>query len=197
LSVSSSCFITLFVLFLWRVEDIADACKCSPPHPQKAFCDAEIVIRAKVVGKKTVSNAIKYNIQQIKMFKCPDQVIHAVFTAPSPAACGVTLDLNKEYLFTGELETGRMYVTLCGYNLPWDDLSAAQKKSLTRRYQSGCDCKIIHCTSLPCPISTTDACLWMDWGTNNGRNLACIKSNGSCAWQGVTCPRVVGNFDFS
>lgn len=37
-----SCFFTLFVLFLWRVGDIADACKCSPPHPQQAFCDAEI-----------------------------------------------------------------------------------------------------------------------------------------------------------
>uniref|UniRef100_A0A674E725 Metalloproteinase inhibitor 2 n=1 Tax=Salmo trutta TaxID=8032 RepID=A0A674E725_SALTR len=137
-----SCFFTVFVLFLWRVGDIADACKCSPPHPQQAFCDAEIVIRAKVVGKKVVSNAIKYDIQQIKMFKCPNQVIHAIFTASSPAACGVTLEINKEYLFTGKLETGRMYVTLCGYNPPWEDLSAAQKNSLTHRYQSGCDCKV-------------------------------------------------------
>ncbi|CDR18027.1 unnamed protein product, partial [Oncorhynchus mykiss] len=86
-------------------------------------------------------------------------------------------------LSVGKLETGRMYVTLCGYNPPWKDLSAAQKNSLTHRYQSGCDCKIIHCTSLPCPISTTDACLWMDWGTNNSQNLACIKSNGSCVWK--------------
>ncbi|XP_052375591.1 metalloproteinase inhibitor 2-like isoform X2 [Oncorhynchus keta] len=179
----SSCFITLVVLFLWRIEDIAEACRCAPVHLQQAFCNADVVIRAKVVGVGVVSRDTKYDIQQIKMFKCPDQVIHAIFTAPSPAACGVTLDLNKEYLFTGNLETGRMSVTLCGYNLPWEDLSAAQKKSLTHRYQSGCDCKIIHCTSLPCPISTTDSCLWMDWGTNNGRNLACIKRNGSCAWK--------------
>ncbi|CAB1350147.1 unnamed protein product [Coregonus sp. 'balchen'] len=40
----SSCFITLFVLFLWRVEDIAEACKCSPPHPQQAFCNADVVV---------------------------------------------------------------------------------------------------------------------------------------------------------
>nr|XP_029505101.1 metalloproteinase inhibitor 2-like [Oncorhynchus nerka] len=66
-----------------------------------------------------VSNAIKYDIQQIKMFKCPDQVIHAIFTAPSPAACGVTLDLNKEYLFTGEVLTTlptfccQYWLTLC------------------------------------------------------------------------------------
>ena len=38
----SSCFITLVVLFLWRVEDIADACRCLPQHPQQAFCNAEI-----------------------------------------------------------------------------------------------------------------------------------------------------------
>uniref|UniRef100_A0AAZ3PV06 Uncharacterized protein n=1 Tax=Oncorhynchus tshawytscha TaxID=74940 RepID=A0AAZ3PV06_ONCTS len=121
----SSCFITLVVLFLWRVEDIADACRCFPQHPQQAFCNAEV----------------------------------------------------------GKLKTGRMSITLCGYNPPWEDLSAAQKNSLTHLYQSGCDCKIIRCTSLPCPISTSDTCLWTDWGTDNGQNLACIKRpDGSCAW---------------
>ncbi|XP_023995558.1 metalloproteinase inhibitor 2-like [Salvelinus sp. IW2-2015] len=101
----SSCFITLLVLFLWRVEAsqrLADA----PSASSQAFCDADIVIRAKVVGKKALSNEIKYDIQQIKMFKCPNQVIHAIYTASSPAACGVTLEINKEYLFTGKLETG-------------------------------------------------------------------------------------------
>nr|XP_046194589.1 metalloproteinase inhibitor 2-like isoform X1 [Oncorhynchus gorbuscha] len=179
----SSCFITLVVLFLWRVEDIADACVCFPQHPQQAFCNAEVVIRAKVVGKEAVSNAIKYDIQQIKMFKGYDQVIHAIYTYTT--SCSVTLEINKEYLFTGKLKTGRMSVTLCGYNPPWEDLSAAQKNSLTHRYQSGCDCKIIRCTSLPCPISTSDECLWMDIGQSGpwDNNIACIKGDdGSCAW---------------
>uniref|UniRef100_A0A8K9X0L4 Metalloproteinase inhibitor 2 n=1 Tax=Oncorhynchus mykiss TaxID=8022 RepID=A0A8K9X0L4_ONCMY len=136
----SSCFITLFVLFLWRVEDIADACKCSPPHPQKAFCDAEIVIRAKVVGKKAVSNAIKYDIQQIKMFKCPDQVIHAIFTAPSPAACGVTLDLNKEYLFTGEVLT--TLPTFCCQH--WLTLSVLRLQHKSAFHLSACPALRFH-----------------------------------------------------
>nr|XP_029505992.1 metalloproteinase inhibitor 2-like [Oncorhynchus nerka] len=115
------------------------------------------------------------------MFKGCDQVIHAIYTYTT--SCSVTLEINKEYLFTGKLKTGRMSITLCGYNPPWEDLSAAQKNSLTHRYQSGCDCKIIRCTSLPCPISTSDTCLWTDWGTDNGQNLACIKRpDGSCAW---------------
>uniref|UniRef100_A0A4W5RI99 Uncharacterized protein n=1 Tax=Hucho hucho TaxID=62062 RepID=A0A4W5RI99_9TELE len=165
------CFITLVILFLWRVYEITEACTCMIVHPQQAFCNADI-------GKANLAtfhtSRVSHHMLMGCMFKCPNQVIHAIFTESSPAACGVT---------PCKLETGRMYVTRCGYNPPWEDLSAMQKKSLTHRYQSGCDCKIIHCTSLPCPISTTDACLWMDWGTNNGQNLACIKSDGSCAWK--------------
>ncbi|XP_041719698.1 metalloproteinase inhibitor 2 isoform X2 [Coregonus clupeaformis] len=186
----SSCFISLVVLFLWQVDEISEACTCMTVlHPQQGFCNADVVIRAKVVGLNVGSNT-KYDIKQIKMFKGPDRVIHAVFTASSPAACGVTLQINKEYLFTGKLVTGRMYVSQCGYNMPWEDLSATQKKSLTHRYQSGCDCKIIRCTSLPCPISAPDECLWTDWLSNYGQsgpqaqNLACIKRrDGSCAWK--------------
>uniref|UniRef100_A0A8C7KJX3 TIMP metallopeptidase inhibitor 2 n=1 Tax=Oncorhynchus kisutch TaxID=8019 RepID=A0A8C7KJX3_ONCKI len=164
----SSCFITLVVLFLWRVEDIADACVCFPQHPQQAFCNAE-------VGKAIW----EHFTFQVRMFKGCDQVIHAIYTYTT--SCSVTLEINKEYLFTGKLKTGRMSLTLCGYNPPWEDLSAAQKNSLTHRYQSGCNCKIIRCTSLPCPISTSDTCLWTDWGTDNGQNLACIKRpDGSC-----------------
>ncbi|XP_071250699.1 metalloproteinase inhibitor 2-like [Salvelinus alpinus] len=187
----SSCFITLFVLFLWRVEDIADACRCSPPHPQQAFCDADIVIRAKVVGKKALSNEIKYDIQQIKMFKGPDRVIHAVFTTSSSASCGVTLEINKAYLFTGRLNTdGRMHLVMCDFIQYWEDLNGTQKKSLTQRYQSGCDCTIIRCSSLPCPVSAPDECLWTDWLLADGQSgpqakySACLKgSDGSCSWK--------------
>lgn len=37
-----------------------------------------------------------------QMFKGPDQVIEAIFTAPSSAQCGVTLETSgTEYLITG------------------------------------------------------------------------------------------------
>ncbi|KAK6312362.1 hypothetical protein J4Q44_G00180260 [Coregonus suidteri] len=185
----SSCFITLVVLFLWRVEDIAEACRCAPVHLQQAFCSADVVIRAKVVGV-TVGSNTKYDIQQIKMFKGPDRVIHAIFTSSSSASCGVTLETNKEYLITGQLNTaGRMHIITCNFIQYWEDLSGTQKKSLTRRYQSGCDCTIIRCSSLPCPVSTPDECLWTDWLLEDGqsgpqaKNFACLKrSDGSCTW---------------
>lgn len=45
--------------------------------------------------------------------------------------------------FTGKEEGGgRVHVTLCDYIMPWEALSAAQKKGLSQRYQMGCECKV-------------------------------------------------------
>ncbi|KAJ8371358.1 hypothetical protein SKAU_G00113860 [Synaphobranchus kaupii] len=158
----SSLFGTLVVLLLWRVEDVAEACSCSPVHPQQAFCNADIVIRAKVVGGKEVDSGndiygnpikrIQYDIKQIKMFKGPERDIEAIFTAPFSAVCGVNLDTNgkKEYLIAGKAEVnGKMHVTLCDFIVPWETMSATQKKSLSQRYEMGCECKITRCPSIP------------------------------------------------
>lgn len=43
----------------------------------------------------------------------------------------------------GKVEAGgKMHVTLCDYITPWESMSPTQKKSLTQRYQMGCDCKV-------------------------------------------------------
>ncbi|KAK2833413.1 hypothetical protein Q5P01_017302 [Channa striata] len=203
----NSCFVTLAILFLWRVEEVAEACSCSPVHPQQAFCNADVVIRAKVVGKQEVEvgnniygypiTQIKYDIKQLKMFKGPTQDIDAIYTASSSTVCGVTLDSNgKEYLITGKLNSdGKMHVTLCQFIKPWEELTETQKKSLTQRYEMGCDCKITRCTSIPCMISSPVECLWTDWvidKTVNGdqaKHFACVKrSDDSCAWYRGAAP---------
>ena len=43
------CFLLLGTLLPW-----ADACSCSMVHPQQAFYNTDIVIRAKAVSKKEV-----------------------------------------------------------------------------------------------------------------------------------------------
>lgn len=200
-------FVTLAILFLWRVEEIAEACSCSPVHPQQAFCNSDVVIRARLVGVEEVDvgndiygnpiKRIKYDIKQIKMFKGPHQDIDAVYTAPSSAVCGVSLETNgKEYLITGKLENdGTMHVTLCDFIESWEELSATQKKSLTQRYEMGCDCKITRCTSIPCMISSPSECLWLDWVIEKtvkgqqAKHFACIKrSDDSCAWYRGSAP---------
>lgn len=43
----------------------------------------------------------------------------------------------------GKLEAdGTMHVTLCDFIESWEAMSATQKKSLTQRYEMGCDCKV-------------------------------------------------------
>lgn len=133
------------------------------------------------------------------MFKGPTQDVDAIYTAPSSAVCGVTLETNgKEYLITGKLESdGTVHITLCDFIESWEATSATQKKSLTQRYEMGCDCKITRCISIPCMISGPAECLWTDWvieKTVNGeqaKHFACIKrSDDSCAWyRGAAQPK--------
>ncbi|KAM8824738.1 metalloproteinase inhibitor 2b [Synchiropus picturatus] len=203
-----SCFVTLVLLFLWRVEDLAQACLCAPVHPQHAFCHSDVVIRAKVMGAQDVDvgndiygNAIKwikYDIKQTKMFKGPSEVYDAIYTPPISALCGVTLETGKEYLITGKLEAdGKLHVILCDYVKPWENVSLTMKKSLPQRYEMGCDCKITRCTTLPCMISSPTECLWTDWLTEKAvdgkqaKHYACIKrSDDSCAWyRGAALPK--------
>uniref|UniRef100_A0A8C2G4A6 Metalloproteinase inhibitor 2 n=1 Tax=Cyprinus carpio TaxID=7962 RepID=A0A8C2G4A6_CYPCA len=189
-----SCIGTLVVLVLFRVGEIAEACSCSPVHPQQAFCNADVVIRAKVVGKKEVDSGndiygnpikrIQYEIKQIKMFKGPDRHIDVVFTAPSSAVCGVTnLDTNgkKEYLISGKRLS--FHYRCCFWS------------NNCTRYEMGCDCKITRCATFPCEISAPEECLWTDWVTEkiiHGRqsdHYACIKrGDGSCAWYRGAAP---------
>ncbi|XP_061561667.1 metalloproteinase inhibitor 2a isoform X1 [Phycodurus eques] len=201
---------TLALLLVWRAEELAEACSCAPVHPQQAFCNADVVIRAKVVGEREVDSGndiygnpikrIQYDVKQIKMFKGPSQDIDTIFTAPVSAVCGVTLDTSgkKEYLISGKSDAGgQMHVTLCDYIMPWDLLSNTQKKSLTQRYQMGCECKIVRCPSLPCEISAPEECLWTDlmiekqvYG-RQANHYACVKrADGSCSWyRGVAPPK--------
>lgn len=196
------------LLVLWPADHLSEACSCSPIHPQQAFCNADVVIRAKaIVGKEVESGndiygnpikRIQYEIKQIKMFKGPDKDIEFIYTATTSAMCGMILETGgkKEYLIAGKSEgEGKMHITLCDFIFSWDSLSTTQKKNLNQRYQMGCECKISRCTSTPCYVSSPDECLWTDVVIEKNKNgvqakhYACIKrSDGSCAWYRGAAP---------
>lgn len=51
--------------------------------------------------------------------------------------------IHNCFVLSGKSEgNGRMHITLCDFIVPWDSLSATQKKSLNQRYQMGCECKV-------------------------------------------------------
>ncbi|XP_061892314.1 metalloproteinase inhibitor 2-like [Entelurus aequoreus] len=186
------CVFPLVLLCMWQLQEGAQACSCAPLHPQMAFCQADVVIKAKVVAGKVVgefNNSIKYDIKQTKMFKGPDGHFDTIYTASNPSTCGVTLTKGVEYYITGRLNSdGTLHVSLCNYVEPWESMSVIQKK-LVQRYTKGCGCQIARCTSVPCGINSPAECLWTDWLTENSvygeqaKHFACIKrSDGSCAW---------------
>lgn len=64
---------------------------------------------------------------------------------PVTIRCSQTVQfvLSGHCVFSGKAETnGKMHVTLCDLIMPWESMSATQKKSLSQRYEMGCDCKV-------------------------------------------------------
>ncbi|XP_069500032.1 metalloproteinase inhibitor 4 [Ambystoma mexicanum] len=201
--VASAFLFSLVLLLTRRQREQAEACSCAAAHPQEQICGAAIVIRAKISSEKVISDSadpfnpnkvIQYEIKQIKMFKGFEKIkdVQYVYTPLHSSLCGIKLEANnkKQYLLTGQVSSaGKVHIHLCNYIEPWDDMSLAQKKSLSQRYQMGCDCKITMCYIMPCSINTPDECLWTDWLIERkfdglqAKHFACIKrSDGSCSW---------------
>ncbi|KAM9783959.1 metalloproteinase inhibitor 2-like [Syngnathus typhle] len=187
-------FALLLLFALWGLqEEGAQACTCSPMHPQQLYCqDHIIVIKAKVVGVipgDTASGGLaKYEIKHLKTLKGAEKLFSAVHTPPYTATCGITLTQDVEYLFMGRLESDNLHVSLCEFHQPWKDLSNTQKL-LLYRYGEGCTCTIKSCLSLPCCMTSTTECLWTDYLPKKkavhyqAENYACVKmGDGNCAW---------------
>ncbi|XP_061830106.1 metalloproteinase inhibitor 2-like [Nerophis lumbriciformis] len=180
------CVFPLVLLCMWQLQEGAHACRCFPVHPQMAFCQSDVVIRAKVVAKKAGGGIfnVKYDIKPITTIKGPKKLFYTLYTASNTAACGVTLTLGVEYFIKGQMRSdGSLHVSSCNYPVPWK----RSHKILAERYLMGCDCKITRCDSVPCEISGPTECLWTDQlmavKVEQDKQCACIKkSDGSCAW---------------
>ncbi|XP_077372566.1 metalloproteinase inhibitor 2-like [Festucalex cinctus] len=189
----------LVLLCLWALQTEGTyTCTCLPAHPQRMFCQADVVvIKAKVIGVMPFhlgeEKLIKYDIQQTRNLK-GSKSFGVIYTPPSSAACGVTLTKGTEYLFMGKgLSDNILHIFKCDFYQPWDALSATQKKLLHSFYKKGCDCTIQSCLSYPCCMTSQTECLWTDhmFGTNDQtRNSACVKSRkGWCTWHRETAWR--------
>ncbi|XP_026182225.1 metalloproteinase inhibitor 3 [Mastacembelus armatus] len=193
----------LFVFSSLHVNQLTDGCSCALSHPQDAFCKSEIVIRAKVVGKKLLGDGhfgtMRYTVKQMKMYKGFDKVQHVqhIYTSAFESLCGVRFEINKyQYLITGRVYNDKVYTGLCNFNEKWERLSPAQKKGISQRYQLGCNCRIKSCYNLPCLVTNKNECLWTDMLSHFGnsgyqsRNYACIQQKeGYCSWYRSTTAR--------
>ncbi|KAM4021556.1 metalloproteinase inhibitor 4 [Anomaloglossus baeobatrachus] len=182
-------------LLLLTPQELAEACSCATSHPQMLFCNSEFVIRARVIGEKTIPSTntfgatIQYEIKLIKIFKGYENVtdINFVYTSAESSLCGITL-YKKEYLLAGSYYANRVRIHICGLNVLWSSLSPFQIKSFTQPdvgYQRGCACKI-----KICGMETYDnlapnecPCIGRQQSQILDREHACIKRrDGTCSW---------------
>uniref|UniRef100_A0A8C2D4V5 Metalloproteinase inhibitor 3 n=1 Tax=Cyprinus carpio TaxID=7962 RepID=A0A8C2D4V5_CYPCA len=106
-----SCVVLAFLLFslICLMYQASDACSCAMSHPQDAYCHSDIVIRAKIVGKKLLDDGpfgtLRYTVKQMKMYKGFEKIQHVqyVYTHNFESMCGVKFDINKyQYLITDQ-----------------------------------------------------------------------------------------------
>ncbi|KAM7230324.1 hypothetical protein CapIbe_019041 [Capra ibex] len=193
----------LRLLALLRPPGLGEACSCAPAHPQQHVCHSALAIRAKISSEKVVpasadpadpQKMIRYEIKQIKMFKGFEKVndIQYIYTPFDSSLCGVKLEANsqKQYLLTGQiLSDGKVFVHLCNYIEPWENLSLLQRESLNHHYHLNCGCQITTCYTVPCTISAPNECLWTDWLLERklygyqAQHYVCMKHvDGTCSW---------------
>ncbi|KAM9680486.1 metalloproteinase inhibitor 4 isoform 3-T3 [Dama dama] len=128
------------------------------------------------------------------MFKGFEKVndIQYIYTPFDSSLCGVKLEANsqKQYLLTGQiLSDGKVFVHLCNYIEPWENLSFLQRESLNHHYHLNCGCQITTCYIVPCTISAPNECLWTDWLLERklygyqAQHYVCMKHvDGTCSW---------------
>ncbi|XP_040264419.1 metalloproteinase inhibitor 4 [Bufo bufo] len=182
-------------LLLLTLKELTEACTCAVSHPQEQFCNADVVVRAKVTGEKIsspghIDNSKEYGIQVIKVFKGDTNTIYLqhVSTPYGSAACGVYLEKQKEYLLAGNMFNGTIRIYLCGLHYHWESLTPFQITSLSqpdKGYQQGCQCKIKFCSMETCDNNAPNECVWSnrEETQNLEKEHACHKQkDGSCSW---------------
>ncbi|XP_053551557.1 metalloproteinase inhibitor 1 [Bombina bombina] len=199
-------FFALFLVIFACISKEAWSCRCALRHPQSAYCNSDVVIRAKFVGQTlhTTSDGtatlVKYEIKTIKIFKAPAgiQDIQFLYTPQMDSLCGYShhsTNKSEEFAVTGFVMNDRVHINLCGFITPWASLSPYQKKGFQQLYKENCQCQIIPCYSVPCETENNKQCLWTDLvmkqilKNNEGpqsSKLLCVENNdGFCVWESM------------
>ncbi|KAK6740121.1 hypothetical protein RB195_008537 [Necator americanus] len=119
----------------------SEACSCVPfPGLQEAFCASDFVSRVKVISKKDPNAYSKgfqdviYTVHHIHVYRKPSKTAklpNEIYTASNSAACGIELEIGKEYLIGGSVdEQGKLHSYLCGILQKWHEVPKKDRVAL-------------------------------------------------------------------
>ncbi|XP_043477574.1 metalloproteinase inhibitor 2 [Leptopilina heterotoma] len=186
--------ILLVALLLLSVKE-AEACSCVPAHLQTKYClsDFVAVIKVKEVKRGNDTSPTLYMVKVKRVFKNSQGtnlvLEDEIYTPVSSAACGVYLELNKNYVVGGRWEFGRPFISLCGLVMPWETTTKRQRKGLRQLYKMGCQCQIAY-TSFNRKGSVLEKsngkkCLWESEPGPlicQEQHGVCLKGLDGCSW---------------
>ncbi|KAK5964244.1 Tissue inhibitor of metalloproteinase, partial [Trichostrongylus colubriformis] len=88
----------------------AFGCRCRKLPSNEAFCNADWVSHVNVTNSSVVSSETEperllYTVTHVEVLKQPNETSSlpdTITTSTSSASCGVSLEMGKEYLLSGE-----------------------------------------------------------------------------------------------
>ncbi|VDD86533.1 unnamed protein product [Enterobius vermicularis] len=94
----------------------------------------------------------RYTVKHVEIFKAPMEyngtLSTAVYTPVDSSACGVQLEVGKDYLLSGAVNNGKLMTNICnqlrepsytGVTMEWSAVSDDLKKKLQNKELSSCD----------------------------------------------------------
>jgi hypothetical protein len=129
--------IPLLAASLAVIPDMARACSCVVPNLARDWHTYSDTFDVHVLSQRSDGQNTSYQVQVLHPFSgCtrPGDIVEVAAPAMGPA-CGVALDVGTDYLLTadGRKSLGAFWITLCGHNEPWSQVSDADRDFLRSR----------------------------------------------------------------
>ncbi|XP_019930139.2 metalloproteinase inhibitor 3-like [Crassostrea angulata] len=187
----------LFCVVLTFVSDYAEACTCARTHPQVQFCNANYVVKAKILQRKETGGSIfenvVYTVKVTTVYKGSRYFKGRrvqIFTASGGAACGSFFKIGSEYVITGTIRDSKWRTSSCSWNTEVSSLPPYQRDALKSEvYRKNCFCDVNICFGDKCSAPTQNACFIKqdDDISCLFRENSCKRGNYGCAWQSPAC----------
>ncbi|XP_039195672.1 metalloproteinase inhibitor 1-like [Crotalus tigris] len=133
-------FLASFLVYM-LLEDLTEACRCTPPSLRKACCEHNFVMRVVFLGVQRDPDSPpylqmnKFSVRVIQVFKGARRAVNAriLYSPESVFDCGYIHQgpfQEDDYLISGTFNGIYADIAKCSFAKPWAQVSERQKMNL-------------------------------------------------------------------